>query len=62
MNTIEKSIVDELLAPESGSPVAPEHRAWMNDRIREALATVEAGEMTYHSLEEIMREFGFDAR
>jgi len=37
-----------------------EHREWMNAEIRKTPAKMDAGEMTYHSLEDVMREFGFD--
>ena len=38
--------------------VTPEHRAWMNAEIRNTLVKKQRGELTYHPLDEVMREFG----
>ena len=62
MDTIDKKKLDAFLAPGSDADITPEHRAWMNAEIRETLAKMDSGEMTYRSLDEVMREFGFDAR
>ena len=48
----------EALAPHHEDGITPEHRAWMNFEIRNTLAKKQRGELTYHPLDEVMREFG----
>ena len=62
MDTINDKKLDDFLAPANGEDITPEHRAWMNDQIRQTLAKIDAGEMEYHSLEDVKRKLGFDAR
>lgn len=53
----------EFTAPFApGEAVTPEHAAWMKAQTRETLDKIERGEMTYRSLDEVMRAHGFDAR
>lgn len=41
---------------------SPEHDAWMKAQIEKTLAKKKAGDMTFHNLDDVMREFGFNAR
>jgi hypothetical protein len=52
----------ELLAPYAKGDTSPEQEAWIKAKIDDALAKKAAGKMAYHSLDDVMREFGFDAR
>lgn len=61
MDTIKDKTLDQLLSPDDGQPITPEHRAWMNDQIKQTLAKKERGEMNYTPLDEVRREFGLDA-
>lgn len=61
MDTIKDETLDALLSSGDGQPITPEHREWMNAEIRKTLAKMDAGETTYHNLDDVMREFGFDA-
>jgi hypothetical protein len=61
MNRDAKIDVDDFVTPVRDEEITPEHRAWMNDQIRDALERKARGEMTYTSLEEVRRKFGFDA-
>ena len=56
------SDLDAYLAPSKSGECSPEHDAWTKAQIKATLARKAAGEMTYHSLDDVMREFGFDAR
>lgn len=49
-------------APLKRGEESPAHDAWMKAEIRKTLAKKQAGKMTYRSLDEVMRKFGFDAR
>lgn len=62
MDAIDDQQLKDYLASVPQSDIAPEHRAWMNAQIRAALEKIEAGEMSYLSLDDVMREFGFNAR
>lgn len=53
---------DRFTAPVEEGDITPEHRAWMDAQIETTLAKKASGEMGYHSLDDVMREFGFDAR
>lgn len=53
---------DQHLAPLTDGACSPQHDAWMKTEIRKTLEKKQAGTMTYQSLEEVMRKFGFDAR
>jgi hypothetical protein len=61
MDTIDDQKLESLLSRGDAEPITPEHRAWMNAEIEKTLAKMDAGETTYHSLDDVMREFGFDA-
>lgn len=62
MAETEKTFDDGCFTANEDDRISPEHRAWMNDQIRETLAQIEAGRMGFRSLEDVMREFGFNAR
>ena len=47
MDTINDKKLDDFLAPANGEDITPEHRAWMNDQIRQTLAKIDAGEMEF---------------
>ncbi len=57
-----KEKLDDYLAPLNEWECSPEHRAWITAQIKKTLAKKATGKMTYRSLDEVMREFGFDAR
>ncbi len=61
MDTIDDKQLETFLAPSDGQPITPEHREWMNAQIRATLDKKARGEMTYHSLDDVRREFGLDA-
>ncbi len=61
MDTIEDKNLDQFLSSGDGKPVTPEHRAWMNEQIRQTLAKKEGGNMGYTPLDEVRREFQLDA-
>lgn len=58
MKTITDPTLETMLAPPSGEPITPEHRAWMNAQIRETLAKKARGEATYTPLDQVRKEFG----
>ena len=45
-----------------GEEVSPEHAVWMKAQTQATLDKIERGEMTYRSLDEVMRTHGFNAR
>jgi hypothetical protein len=57
------AVVDEknanLLEPVRDEDITPEHRAWMNARIRDALDRKKSGQATFKSLADVRRDFGF---
>jgi len=63
---MEPVITDEetsdVLRPYTEGETPPEHDAWIKAKINATLAKKAAGEMNYHSLDDVMREFGFNAR
>ncbi len=61
METINDPILDDLLGPPGGGEIDPDHRAWINEQVRERLAKIESGEMKFKTLQEVRRKFGFDA-
>ena len=48
----------DALAPVPDEDVTPEHRAWMNDQIEQALELKLSGKATYKTTEETRRKFG----
>ncbi len=64
MADLEDKIVaeDDILAPLKEGECSPEHDAWMKAQIQKTLAKKQAGKMSFRSLDEVMRKFGFDAR
>lgn len=61
MDTINDPKLEAMLSTGDNQPITPEHRAWMNREIRATLEKKARGEMTYHSLDDVRREFGLDA-
>jgi len=45
-----------------GEAIDPAHRDWTNAKTQTTLERIEAGEMTFKTLEEIRAKFGLDAR
>ncbi|MEL6387798.1 MAG: hypothetical protein AAFR41_12570 [Pseudomonadota bacterium] len=45
-----------------GEAIDAAHRDWMNAQTQATLDRIEAGEMTFKTLEEIRAKFGLDAR
>ncbi len=62
MSDIETKDIEDFTAPISDSDITPEHRAWMDKQVEATLAKKKAGTMTYRSLDDVMRKFGFNAR
>ena len=60
MDTVKDKILEALSSTGDGEPTS-EHRAWMNAEVRTTLDRKERGEITYHSLDDVRREFGLDA-
>jgi hypothetical protein len=58
MDTIEETTLDQLLSSGDGQPITPEHRAWMNEQIQNALDHKRSGKATYSSLDDVRRKFG----
>jgi hypothetical protein len=48
-----------LLEPVRDEDITPEHRAWMNAQIRDALDRKKSGQATFKSLADVRREFEF---
>jgi len=61
MNTINDSKLEKLLSSGDDEQSTAEQRAWMNEQIKTTLSKKAHGDMTYTSLDEVRREFGFDA-
>lgn len=61
MDTVEDKKVQRILDPVAEADITPEHRAWMNAKVKARLEKKARGETTYTSLDEARREFGFDA-
>lgn len=59
MDTIEDDELKAFLEPVADSDITPEHRAWMNDQIRQTLVKKARGELTYKSLDEVRQKFAF---
>lgn len=61
---LEPTITDdearELLDEDAVSP--PDHDAWIAQEIEARMAEKRAGHLTYRSLDDVMADFGFDAR
>lgn len=55
----EKKPEADYLTPVADAEISPAHRAWMNDRIQQALDHKRSGKAIYKTLEEIRRKFGF---
>jgi len=62
MSESDKTFDDRCFTANEDDRISSEHRAWMNAQIRETLAQIEAGRIGFRSLEDVMREFGFNAR
>lgn len=45
------------LEPVADSEITPEHRAWMNERIQDALDRKRSGLATFKDLRDIMRKY-----
>lgn len=60
MTIIERqSKIADLIRPlQMGEEIAPGHRAWMDEQIRETLARKERGEIGYSPVEDIRGKFG----
>jgi len=54
--------LEVFTAPLTEGESTPEHDAWIRAKVEKTLAKKTAGTMTYYSLDEVMREFGFNAR
>ena len=61
MDTIKDKTLEQLSSPGDGQPISPEHRAWMDAEIRTTLEKKERGDLTYTPLDQVRRDFGFDA-
>lgn len=59
MDTIEDQKLDQTLSTGDKQQTTPEHRAWMNEKIQEALDRKNSGEATYKSLDAVRAKFGF---
>ncbi len=55
------SAIDALLGSDPDHQVTLEHRAWMNDQIKQSLTKKERGETDYTPLEQARRKIGLDA-
>lgn len=51
-----------FLEPVKNEECSPEHDAWIKEQIKATLAKKQAGDMAYHSLDDVMQKFGFNAR
>ena len=56
------NVEDDYLTPLNEEECSPEHDAWMKAQTQKTLAKKQAGKMSFRSLDEVMRKFGFDAR
>jgi len=61
MDTISVAKLKKLLSSDDGHETTADHRAWMNEQIKATLSKKAMGEMTYTSLDDVRRKFGFDA-
>lgn len=59
--TIDKSTQD-FLAPLIEGEASDNHEAWMKSEIKKTLAKKEAGDMSYHSLDDVKNTLGLNAR
>jgi len=58
----DKTQAQRFTAPLQDGQTSAEHDAWMKAEIRGTLARKKAGTITYRTLDEVMRKFGFNAR
>lgn len=54
--------IQDTLAPLVEGEASASHDVWMKAEIEKTLAKKKAGKMAYHSLDDVMDEFGFNAR
>jgi hypothetical protein len=62
---IETTITDEKARDfirHDGQEITPEHDAWITKQIEATMAEKKAGKLTYRSLDDVMADFGFNAR
>lgn len=56
----QKNLTDEdMLAPLVDGETSAEHEARLRAEIEKTLARKKSGELAYHSLDDVMRKFGF---
>lgn len=61
MDTMEDKTLEQFLSCGDNKPVTLEHRAWMNEQIKQTLAKKACGQIQYTPLDSVRREFGLDA-
>ncbi|MBC7284480.1 hypothetical protein [Hoeflea sp.] len=61
IDTIKDAKLKKLLSCDDGHETTAAHRAWMNEQNKATLSKKARGEMKYTSLDDVRREFGFDA-
>lgn len=62
MTDLKDKLTVEEMTCDTGQPPVDGHDAWVRGQIKTRLAKKDAGTATYHSLDEVAAEFGFDAR
>ncbi len=62
MSKIEKSIGNDEMISQSDQRPVEGHDAWVRNQVQGTLDKKARGEMTYHSLEDVADELGFNAR
>lgn len=58
--TIENEEARDLL--DANAVTTPEHDAWMTAQIEATVEEYKAGVLTFRTLDDVMADFGFDAR